>query len=55
MCAQEVRKRGLLGTYIIGAVPSYDILDSICKDYKEVYFFIDKGTILPRYAIHDTQ
>ena len=46
MSAQEVRKRGLLGTYIIGAVPSYETLDSICKDYKEVFFFIDFNNMI---------
>nr|DAE84703.1 MAG TPA: DNA polymerase I [Caudoviricetes sp.] len=46
MVAQDVRRRGLLGTYIIGAVPSYDILDSICKQYKEIFFFVDFNNII---------
>ena len=46
MCAQEVRKRGLLGTYIIGAVPSYDTLDSICSKYKEIFFFVDFNNMI---------
>ena len=39
--SNQVFKRGLLGTYIIGTVPSYETLDSICKDKEEVFFFID--------------
>ena len=46
MCAQEVRKRGLLGTYIIGAVPSYDTLDIICSKYKEIFFFVDFNNMI---------
>lgn len=42
----ELYQRGLLKTYIIGAVPSYEALDTICKDKKEVYIFIDFNNII---------
>lgn len=44
--SQPIRKRSLLGTYIIGAVPSYDVLDSICSSYKRVFFFVDFNNMI---------
>ena len=46
MNAQQVRKRGILNTYIIGGIPSYETLDTICAQKKEVFIFIDFNNII---------
>ena len=38
---EKIFKRGILGTYIIGSVPSYQLLDSICNNKEEVFIFVD--------------
>ena len=53
MKRMQIHQRGLLKTYIIGSVPSYETLDIICKDKKEVFIFIDfnnciKGLYYPQ-------
>ena len=50
---EQVFKRGILNTYIIGAVPSYQLLDSITSDKDELFLFIDfnnnvKGLYYPK-------
>ena len=42
----EIFRRGNLGTYIIGGIPSYSTLDNICKDKEEVYIFVDFNSII---------
>ena len=46
MNAQQIRKRGILNTYIIGGIPSYETLDIICAQKKEVFIFIDFNNII---------
>ena len=53
MQKDQIFRRGILNTYIIGAVPSFETLDLVCKDKKEVYIFIDfnntiKGLYYPQ-------
>ena len=53
MNKEQVFQRGALKTYIIGSVPTYESLDVVCKDKKEVFIFIDfnntiKGLYYPK-------
>lgn len=42
----NIHKRGILKTWIIGSVPSFTALDTICKDKKEVFIFVDFNNMI---------